>query len=363
MIVAGVMSGTSVDGIDVAVLRFENDFEVLGHHSEAYEPEVRREILAASNAPTHTATISRLNFLLGELFAGAVERAFAKLGLALESLELIGSHGQTVFHEGEPVEYCGRRIASTLQIGEPAIIAKRTGATVIADFRCDDMAVGGKGAPLAPLVDYRLFRHASIGRVALNIGGIANITVIPAGASLSQVVAFDTGPGNMVMDALMGEQKYDEDGATARKGRVDKELLKKLLADAYYERVPPKTAGREQYGASFISQFDALGREDAVATATELTAQTIANAIGKYDGMEEVIVSGGGAHNVFLMQRLRALLRQRVRTSDEYGVNIDAKEAIAFAVLAYESFHGRPGNVPGATGATRPVICGKRAVP
>ncbi|MGI8741023.1 MAG: anhydro-N-acetylmuramic acid kinase [Bryobacteraceae bacterium] len=368
MIVAGVISGTSVDGIDVAVLHFDKDFEVLGHHSVPYPPEVREAILAVSNTRTHTGTISRLNFLLGELFADAVKQTFEKLGRPLESLALIGSHGQTIFHEGEPVEYCGYRIASTLQIGEPAVIAKRTGATVIADFRCDDMAAGGKGAPLVPLVDYRLFRHAEIGRIALNIGGIANITVIPAGASIAQVIAFDTGPGNMVMDALMGhalisKDKFDRNGETARRGHVDHPLLETLLADDYYRRPPPKTAGREQYGAAFITSFSALKHEDAVATATELTARTIANAVQAYSGIQEVIVSGGGAHNGFLMERLRQLLPQTVKTSSDYGVDIDAKEAIAFAVLAYESFHGRPGNVPSATGARRAVICGKRAAP
>ncbi len=204
MIVAGVISGTSVDGIDVAVLEFEKDFKVLGHRSVPYAPEVRDAIVAASNATTHTGTIARLNFLLGELFADAVRQTFQELGRPLASLDLIGSHGQTIFHEGEPVEYCGYRIASTMQIGEAAVIAKRTGATVIADFRCDDIAAGGKGAPLVPLVDFRLFRHAEIGRIALNIGGIANVTVIPAAATPGQVIAFDTGPGNMVMDALMG---------------------------------------------------------------------------------------------------------------------------------------------------------------
>ena len=363
MIVAGVISGTSVDGIDVAVLDFESDFKVLGHHSVPYPPEVRAAILAVSNAHTHTRDIARLNFLLGELFADAVKQTFQKLDRPLASLALIGSHGQTIFHEGEPVEYCGHRIASTMQIGEPAVIAKRTGAIVIADFRCDDIAAGGKGAPLVPLVDYRLFRHAVVGRIALNIGGIANITVIPAGARLDQVIAFDTGPGNMVMDALMAAESFDRDGATARLGKVNEPLLAALLKDVYYLLDPPKTAGREQYGAEFVALFNKLSREDALATAAALTTRTIAQAIGKYGGIAEVIVSGGGAHNVFLMEQLRALVPLTVKTSADYGIDIDAKEAIAFAVLAYESFHGRPGNVPSATGASRAVICGKSASP
>ena len=363
MIVAGVISGTSVDGIDVAVLEFERDFKVLGHHSVPYPLEVREAILGVSNANTHTGAIARLNFLLGELFADAVKQTFDKLDRPLASLDLIGSHGQTIFHEGEPIEYCGYQIASTMQIGEPAVIAKRTGATVIADFRCDDIAAGGKGAPLVPLVDYRLFRHAERGRIALNIGGIANITVIPAGASLEQVIAFDTGPGNMVMDALMGSDRFDRDGGTARRGKVHEPLLAALLEDAYYKLEPPKTAGREQYGAEFLAAFQHLPREDAVSTAAALTARAIAAAIKKYSGIAEVIVSGGGAHNSFLMEQIGALLPLTVKTSAEYGIDIDAKEAIAFAVLAYESFHGRPGNVPSATGAARAVICGKSAVP
>ena len=363
MIVAGVISGTSVDGIDVAVLEFEGDFKVLGHQSVPYPPAVREAILGVSNAYTHTREIARLNFLLGELFADAVKQTFDKLDRPLASLSLIGSHGQTIFHEGEPVEYCGHRIASTMQIGEPAVIAKRTGAHVIADFRCDDIAAGGKGAPLVPLVDYRLFRHAEIGRIALNIGGIANITVLPAGAQLDQVIAFDTGPGNMVMDALMGAEGLDRDGATARRGAVNEPLLTSLLDDAYYRLGPPKTAGREQYGAGFVASFDGLSKEDALATAAALTVRTIAQAIGKYSGISEVIVSGGGAHNGFLMEQLRAIVPLTVKTSADYGIDIEAKEAIAFAVLAYESFHARPGNVPSATGATRAVICGKRATP
>ncbi len=364
MKVAGVLSGTSADGIDVAILEFEKDFEVLSYHFVAYPPDVRAEILAVSNANTHTGTIARLNFLLGELFAEAVKAACDKLGLPIAGLHLIGSHGQTIFHEGDPVDYFGYRIASTLQIGEPAIIAKRTAVPVLADFRCDDIAAGGKGAPLVPLVDYRLFRDPKIGRIALNIGGIANITVIPAGASIDDVIAFDTGPGNMAIDAVMGDAGFDRDGETARRGRVDQRLLETLLADDYYRRDPPKTAGREQYGAQFVAAFSRLSREDAAATATELTARTISDAIDAYTGIAEVIASGGGAHNSYLMERLRQLLPgHQIKTTADFGIDVDAKEAIAFAVLAYESFHGRGGNVPSATGAARAVILGKCCVP
>lgn len=348
MRVAGLISGTSVDGIDVAVVDIADGIEVISTSTVPYPPEVRAAILSVSNAVTHTATIARLNFLLGELFAEAVIHC----GVPLETIELIGSHGQTIFHEGEPVEFCGRRIASTMQIGEAAVIAERTGIETIADFRAADMAAGGKGAPLVPFLDYQLFRHPERARIALNIGGIANITVIPANASPEQVIAFDTGPGNMIMDALA--PPFDRDGARARAGKVNAALLERLLADPYYDRDPPKSCGREQYGAEFVR---ATGID--IATATELTARTIARAVGRYPDTEEVVVSGGGAHNRFLMQRLAELVLARVTTSAEFGIGVDSKEAILFALLAYQTYHGRAGNLPSATGARKAVVLGK----
>jgi anhydro-N-acetylmuramic acid kinase len=348
MRVAGLISGTSVDGIDVAVVDIGETIQVVALKTIPYEPEVRQAILSVSNATTHTATIARLNFLLGELFADALRES----GIPLETIELIGSHGQTIFHEGEPIEFLGHKVASTLQIGEAAIIAERTGIETIADFRTADIAAGGKGAPLVPFLDYQLFRHHELARVALNIGGIANVTVIPANARPEDVIAFDTGPGNMVMDALA--PPFDRDGERARAGRVNDALLEQLLADPYYHRAPPKSCGREQYGAEFVrnSGID-------VATAMELTVRTIALAIERHPATREVIVSGGGAHNVYLMERLRAVLNPRVTTSAEFGIDVDAKEAILFAVLAYETYHRRAGNLPSATGARKPVILGK----
>jgi len=363
MKVAGIMSGTSVDGIDVAILEFEHHFKVLGFHTVPYPDDVRQAILSVSNTQVHTADIARLSYLLGELYAAAVKETCTKIGIPLAALNLIGSHGQTIFHEGEPIDYLGYRIASTMQIGEPAVIAKRTGVTTICDFRADDIAAGGKGAPLVPAVDFRIFRHPEISRIALNIGGIANITVIPANAYIENIEAFDTGPGNLVMDALMGDARFDRNGETARRGKVDQELLRELLRNVYYDQAPPKTAGREQYGPDFVARFAHLKQADAVATAAELTVHTIAKAIARYPGAEEVIVSGGGTHNAYLMERLGAVLKQEVRTATEYGIDNDAKEAIAFAILAYESFHGRPGNVASATGAARAVILGKCSVP
>ena len=357
MRVAGLISGTSVDGIDVAVIDIADKVAVVALHAEPYTDDVRAAILAISNSATHTAQIARMNFLIGELFAEAVRHC----GVPLETIELIGSHGQTIFHEGEPVDVCGHAIASTMQIGEAAMIAERTGIPVVADFRPSDMAAGGKGAPLVPFVDYMLFRDARAGRVALNIGGIANITVIPAGARPDDVVAFDTGPGNMIIDGLTGS--YDRDGLMARRGKVDRALLERLLGDPYYRKSPPKTAGREQYGREFRAALPPLPMEDLVATATELTVATIAQAINAYEGIDEVIVSGGGARNRYMMERLASELRAPLRTSGDYGIDSDGKEAIAFAILAHETWHGRPSNVPSATGAGRAAILGKICYP
>jgi anhydro-N-acetylmuramic acid kinase len=346
--VAGLISGTSVDGIDVAVIDIGDGIHVVSTATVPYPPEVRTAILSVSNADTHTRTIARLNFLLGELFAEAV----LKSGVPLDTIELIGSHGQTIFHEGEPVEFCGRKIASTMQIGEASVIAERTGIETIADFRTSDMAAGGKGAPLVPFLDYELFRHPEQARIALNIGGIANITVIPSGAKPEDVIAFDTGPGNMVMDAVA--PPFDRDGARARRLRVNAELLERLLRDPYYRREPPKSCGREQYGGEFLRETNID-----IATATELTARTIAIAIERYPATREVIVSGGGAHNGYLMELLSALVNARVTTSAEFGIGVDSKEAILFALLAYQTYRGRAGNLPSATGARKPAILGK----
>jgi anhydro-N-acetylmuramic acid kinase len=256
---------------------------------------------------------------------------------------------------------------NTLQIGEAAVIAERTGITVVNDFRVRDIAAGGQGAPLVPFVDYLLFRHAKRTRIALNIGGIANITRIPAKAKSEEVIAFDTGPGNMVIDQLVAihtkdKQLFDRGGVIASKGRVDRELLDKLLADPYYKRKPPKSAGREQYGAEFVSGLLATKRPipDLIATATALTAATIAMGVRLAGGAHELIASGGGVHNHQLMGNLAALLPEtRIASSTEYGIDADAKEAIAFAILAYRTIRGRHGNLPTATGASRPVVLGK----
>jgi anhydro-N-acetylmuramic acid kinase len=349
MLVAGVMSGTSLDGIDVAVVELPA-MRVKKFLSVRYPAKLRARLLAVSNAVTHTAEISRLNFEVAEEYAKAVNRA--------GKVDLVGCHGQTIYHEG------GR---NTLQIGEPAVIAERTGAPVVSNFRARDIAAGGQGAPLVPFVDYRLFRHPKRTRVALNIGGIGNITVIPAGARAEDVVAFDTGPGNMVIDALALEASdkkltYDRDGRIAASGMIDRMLLDELLRDRYYHRKPPKSAGREQYGTEFVERMKRSENSlpHLVATATALTAATIAMGIRSvHGGPADLIVSGGGAHHPAIFRLLAAFLPDvTLATSSDFGVDADAKEAIAFAILAYETWRGRPSNVPSATGARRSVVLG-----
>ena len=370
------MSGTSLDGIDVAIIDmigsgFKAKINVLTSHSVPYPRKIREALLGVSNTTTPTGDISRLNFLLGELYVEALEETAERAQIPLDTIKLIGCHGQTIFHEGQAAQYLGKKVASTFQIGESSVISERTGINVVSNFRERDIAAGGKGAPLVPYLDYMLMRHRGRGRVAVNIGGIANLTAIPPNTSTDRVIAFDTGPGNMVIDQLItritqGGQSYDRDGAMAASGVVDVKLLAKLLRDKYFRAKPPKSAGREQYGAEFVSKLldTELSSEDLVATATALTAESIALAVRNFVlpemRLDEVFVSGGGAHNTTLMAMLRkALDPLPVKESTEVGLDVDAKEAIAFAVMAYETAHLRPSNVPNATGAKRPVVLGK----
>ncbi len=387
MLVAGLMSGTSADRIDVALveivgLEWKTHFRLVAFHSIPYPPVVRHRILAvASGAAIATSELSQLNFLLGELFAKACLAACRRARIPLSRLQLIGSHGQTIFHQNCAVKYYGVPVRSTLQIGEPAIIAERTGVTTVADFRPADMAAGGQGAPLVPFFDYLLFRHREKGRIALNIGGIANLTAIPAGGSPEDTIAFDTGPGNMLLDGLAaiatrGRRSYDAGGRLAARGRTVEKDLQRLLRQRYFHLPPPKTAGREQFGTEYLQQYflrhygrSEAALRDALATATALTAESIAAAISDYVlpkfSVQECLVSGGGVKNAFLMEELRRRLILRapigVLPSDAAGVPAGAKEAVAFAVLAYHTIHRRPSNLPSATGARHPTILGKVA--
>lgn len=374
------MSGTSVDGIDVALTEiegegFDQQVRLVGFETIAFPNAIRQETLAASNSPTHTAAISQLNAALGLLFGEALLETCKRQAVDPAAVELIGSHGQTIYHQASASRFGGREVASTLQVGDSAQIAAVTGAPVVADFRPADMALGGQGAPLVPYVDYLLYRSPSKGRAALNIGGIANLTAIPPGASPADVLAFDTGPGNMLIDQLVsqfsrGVQRFDVDGKMAASGAVSKELLEELLADAYFRRLPPKSCGREQYGADFVAALlaEGLPAADLVATVTALTAASITASIDRFVApkmaLDELIVSGGGIRNPEIMRRLQAQLPDtKVFASNELGVDSDAKEAMAFAILAHETWHRRPASLPAATGASGPAILGKVAYP
>jgi anhydro-N-acetylmuramic acid kinase len=373
----GIMSGTSADGIDVALVRVAGRKASLENFAAFPFPrKVQKEVLKLGEGrPVTTREISQLNFLLGELFATAALSACEKFRVPPPQIDVIGSHGQTVFHQGAPAAFHGRRIASTLQIGEPSVIAARTGITTVGDFRPADIAAGGQGAPLVPFVDFLLYRDPRMGRVALNIGGIANVTVIPAGAALEDVFAFDAGPGNMVIDGLVrhftrGRKGFDRNAEMAARGTLLPGLLQTLLRDKYFSSLPPKTAGREQYGEKYLrallSHREArrARAEDIIRTATILTALSILDAFHHFilpkAKIGELIVSGGGAHNPLLMAQLESGLDGiRVRRADELGLPGDAKEAFAFAVLACETLHKRPANIPGATGAKKAVVLGK----
>lgn len=377
LLALGIMSGTSADGIDVALVRMAGGKASLENFAAIPFPRaVQKSILnLAEGHHVTTGEISQLNFLLGETFANAALTACRKFRVAPSRIDVIGSHGQTVFHKGTPALYLGKRVASTLQIGDPSVIAARTGITTVGDFRPADMAAGGQGAPLVPFVDFLLYRNARIGRAALNIGGIANLTVIPAGAKLKDVFAFDTGPGNMVVDALVrrftrGRRTYDRNAEMAARGKILPGLLQTLLHHKYFSQRPPKTTGREQYGKEYVRELLARREarhsrpEDIIRTATILTALSIVDAIHRFvvprAKIRELIVSGGGANNPLLMAQIESGLKNiRVRKAGDLGLPGDAKEAFAFAVLACETLRRQPSNVPGATGAKRAVVLGK----
>ena len=387
MIVAGVMSGTSADGIDVALVRINDGtlvgtrqlgarrihhLELIGHVNLPYPRDVRRAVLSLMNAAAApVADLARLNFRLAGLYADAVHAAQRKFRT---KAQLIGCHGQTLYHQGERRNFLGDKVAVTWQIGEGAVLAARTGTPVVSDFRPADMAAGGKGAPLVPYFDYVFYSDPHIGSIAQNIGGIANLTAIPAGASLKQIRAFDTGPGNMVIDALTERffhMPYDRDGQLAAAGDVCQRVVREVLRAPFFRQRPPKTAGREEFGREFVAEFvrrcGRASKYDVIATATALTAQSIAEAIRRFviapgSAYRELIVSGGGSKNPTLLALLANELAPAnisLRLSDEFGLPSEAKEAVAFALLAYETWNHRPSNVPSATGAKKPAILGK----
>ena len=375
MIVAGVMSGTSADGIDVALVRlmgrgFRTRLELLAHKAFPYPAPVRRKVMAAMNAKSASvADLARLNFLLAELYSDAI---LATQRSARLKCELVGCHGQTLYHQGDAQLFLGRKLAVTWQTGEGSLIAERIGVPVVSDFRPADMVAGGKGAPLVPFLDYVLYRHRRRGRIVQNIGGIGNLTAIPARAKPEQVVAFDTGPGNMVIDALADRllgRRYDMDGRVSAKGEPIERVIHQVLASPFFWQKPPRTAGREQFGDDFVTWFQRrcgkASKEDMLATATALTARTIATSVEmvmKRGKFRDYVVSGGGAKNPTLMRMIEeqlAPMKLRVQTTEDLGLPVDAKEAVAFALLAYQTWRRQPGNIPSATGAKRPAILGK----
>jgi anhydro-N-acetylmuramic acid kinase len=326
------------------------------------------------------AELARLNWRLGEVYADAVEKAQSTLEV---KVGLVGCHGQTVYHQGEAEKYLGKAVRATWQIGEAAVIAERLRVAVVSDLRPADLAAGGQGAPLVPMLDYCMFRSEKVSRVLQNLGGIGNLTAIPAGAGVDGVMAFDTGPANMVIDGCMKRlygREFDRGGTVGRRGRVLQEVVARVLGERYFSGLPPKSCGREQFGEAFVLRFVAMCRkaggrecdENVIATATALTAASIVNAYRRFVAGHveraaplarvEFVVAGGGAKNAALMGMLRDGLEPlgvKVRLTEELGVPAQAKEAVAFALLAWLSWNGLPGNVPAATGAQRAVVLGK----
>ena len=377
-LVVGLMSGTSADGIDAVVAKISGTgqglkAELVAHVQRPFPKVVRERILRAC-LEGKVAEICELNFLLGEYFADSALAVIQKAGLKPGRIDAIGSHGQTVHHLPRA------KTPSTLQIGEPSVIAEKTGITTVADFRVRDMAAGGQGAPLVPYVDWAVYTDKKRPRILQNIGGIGNLTFLPPNARLQQVEAFDTGPGNMAMDAVVsrlssGRQSYDKNGSWAARGKVSAKLLDELLKHPYLRRKPPKTTGREEFGAPFVEGLMKAARrlclkdEDIIATATMFTASSIVQAYEKFIFPKisasqrkelQIILGGGGAKNPTLRRMLAELISPcEVLTQDDLGNSNAAKEALAFAILAHETLNGQPSNVPSATGARRAVVLGK----
>lgn len=379
-IAIGLMSGTSADGIDAAAVELagcgtDTKVRQLGFVTVPFSDETRRRILAVAGGESmDSRELCLMNFYLGGLFADACEAVCRESGLKSADVDFVGSHGQTVWHEPKPVPYLNTNVRATLQIGEASVIAERLGCPVVSDFRVRDLAAGGLGAPLVPYTEYLLYRDETYNVALQNIGGIGNITLLPAGGTLADTLAFDTGPGNMVMDALAarmtgGKARYDAGGKLASAGRVSETLLAYLIGnDAYLRLPPPKTTGREYYGAKFVDALQARGRAlnisdaDILATATRYTAESIRIAVEDFCPVrpDRLIVGGGGSRNPILMSDIAdALPGCRVMTNEDLGLDSDSKEAVAFAVLANEALHGRCNNAPSATGAAHPVVMGK----
>jgi anhydro-N-acetylmuramic acid kinase len=375
--IAGLMSGTSLDGIDAVLLRVRGSgagvrFRQLAYLERPF-PRGMRQMLLRNSVPdtSRVDEIARLNMALAMVYADAVRALVRAARLPLAAVDLVGSHGQTIHHLPAPARVAGRTVRATLQIGDPSALAALTGITTVGDFRVADMARGGQGAPLVPHVDWLIFRSEKENRLVLNIGGIANLTAVPIGAGREELLAFDTGPGNMVVDALVRRlfnRPFDAGGRIAARGAVSGDLLRFLRKDRFLRAAPPKSTGREMYGERYVRRLLAYARpyepDDIVATASAFTIEAVHDAyrrhIARRMRADVVIVSGGGARNQFFMSELARLFAPaRVCSADDIGVSSDAREAITFALLANETLHGLPANLPRVTGADRPVVLGK----
>lgn len=376
--VIGLMSGTSADGMDAALVEItghglDTRVRQRGFVSVPYPEEIRREILRlASGTAGGSRDLCLFGFLLGQLSLEACRTVCAQANVNPQEIDLVGSHGQTLYHAPQAEDYCGRAIRGTLQMGEASVICEGLGCPVVSDFRVRDMAAGGQGAPLVPYAEYLLYRRADRTVALQNIGGIGNITLLPKGRGPEAILAFDTGPGNMVIDQLAarftgGYMRWDEDGKMAARGTCSEELLSWLMRDDYLRMQPPKTTGRERYGEAFVNALAEEGKRlnlsenDMLATATRFTAETISVALRDFcpEKPDYLVAGGGGCRNPTLMRDLRDALPVPVLTNEDLGFDGDAKEAVAFAVLANECIHGECNNVPGATGARHPVVMGK----
>jgi anhydro-N-acetylmuramic acid kinase len=379
-LVVGLMTGTSADAVEAALVALRGEpprlsWKLRGHRGAPLDAALARRILSiAGGDSAPAATFAALDTALGETYAAAVIELLAEAGVDARDVAAIGMHGQTIFHRGPRDESSGGAGGVTWQIGSSAVLAERTGIPVVHDFRTADVAAGGEGAPLVPYVDFLLFRSEHVARGLLNLGGIANLTALPASAEPGDVVAFDTGPGNMLLDAIVrratgGRMSYDEDGRRAVGGEPDRELIAQALAHPFFDQAPPRSTGRELFGEAFVaSWFEAaeargLSEADLLVSAAMVSASAVAQAIEDFIAprfaLEAVYASGGGTNNPVLMAALEAALDPiELHVTDELGLPAEAKEAVAFAVLAYESMRGRPGNLPSVTGAPRPIVLG-----
>ncbi|GEL77762.1 anhydro-N-acetylmuramic acid kinase [Tenuibacillus multivorans] len=380
MTVCGVMSGTSLDGVDVAIVHFENieddlQFELKYFTTIPYTHDLQKRLQSIVQLTSQSPDISSMNMLLGETYAKAVNQAIEQSGLEKHQIDLISSHGQTIFHNPTPTQQDPLHRPNTLQIGDISVIAELTGIPTIGDFRTRDMAVGGQGAPLVPYADYELFRSQDVGRILVNIGGISNMTLLKKGCHADEVIAYDTGPGNMLIDAFVtwhskGEMTFDEDGQLASQGQVNHQWLNELLKHPYFSERPPKSTGREQFGIDYAktlwqqAKAKNISELDRIATITDLTAHTLADSLNQHineDDIKEIYISGGGFRNQYLMARLKEALPEHInlQSTQTLGIDQDAKEAIVFALLGYLGFNRKTNNLPSATGARKSVVMGK----